>query len=321
MIQPTNSPQQPQQQFRAKPPTGGAGDSADAAKGDTVTLGTYNVKNWFAPEDANQELGKKVKPEAELAMLAKNIHQSGVDVLAMQEVGTSEANVKKFFDTKLPGEFPYIAMQETNDARGVHVIVASKYPITNVVTHTGEKFPLADGTGDTKFSRDLLRADIDVKGIPFTVYTTHGKSRRVYAENDPAHPGGNNPDNQRIGEGRAIANIVAREMKEFPGRLYCITGDLNDGTKDKSVQAILHPTVGEEKFDSLDTQANAGKDCHTWPADPKGGHGNKPIQFDHIITPEAQRGKLIESHIVNIPGVSSKASDHLELQAKFNLKP
>jgi endonuclease/exonuclease/phosphatase family metal-dependent hydrolase len=284
-----------------------------------VTLGTYNVKNWFAPEDANPELGKRPKPEQELSALAKNIGASGADIVTLQEVGTSESNVKQFFDTKLHGEFPYLAYKDTNDARGVHVVVASKYPITNVVSHTGETFPLGDGTGTTHFSRDLLRADIDVKGIPMTVYTTHAKSRRTYAPNDPAHPGGENPDNQRIGEGKAIASIVAREMKEYPNRLFVVTGDLNDGTEDKSVQAIMHPADGPQLFDTLQGQPESAR--RTWPADLSKAHGHGSEQFDHVLVPEAQKDRVLGEKIINIPQVSQVASDHLEIVTEFNLAP
>ncbi|MBS2036805.1 hypothetical protein JST97_17575 [bacterium] len=282
----------------------------------SLTVGQYNIRNWFAREDENPELGKRAKPEWSLEKMAQNIERSEADVLTMQEVGTSYKNVKKFFDQRLP-DYKYIAMEETNDKRGVHVIVASKYPITKVVSHAGERFPLADGSADTQFSRDLLRADIDVKGTPFTVYTTHGKSRRVYAANDPAHPGGDNPDNQRIGEGRAIASIVAREMKEYPGRLYIVTGDLNDGTEDPSVQAILNPPQGQKMFDTL--QGLPESQRRTWPADPNKGHGFDPEQFDHILVPCDQKHKVLDSYILDIKGVSIPASDHLELVAKFDL--
>lgn len=288
--------------------------------GKTLTLGQYNVRNWFAREDENPELGKREKPAWSLDMLALNIDRSGADVLTLQEVGTSLDNVKDFFNRgPLKGKFPYVAMEKTNDTRGVHVVIASRYPITQVVSHCDEQFPLADGSGQTRFSRDLLRADLDIQGTPFTVYTTHGKSRRVYAKDDPAHPGGDNPDNQRIGEGRAIGAIVAREMKQFPGRLYVVTGDLNDGTEDPSVQAILNHPNGEPLFDTL-----AGlpeKDRRTWPADPAKGHGHAPEQFDHILVPLSHKEKVLDSWIIDIPRVSQKASDHLEVVARFQLAP
>ena len=283
----------------------------------TVTLGTYNVKNWFGPQDADPAMGKQPKPTRELDALAKNIEGSGADIVTLQEVGTSEKDVKAFFDQKMPGKFPYIAYATTNDARGVHVAIASKFPITNVVSHTGETFPLGDGTGETRFSRDLLRADIDVKGFPMTVYTTHAKSRRVYAPNDPAHPGGENPENQRIGEGKAVASIIAREMQPFPGRLFVVTGDLNDGTEDKSVQAIMHPANGPQLFDTLEGKSE--KERRTWPADPNKGHGHAPEQFDHILVPETQRERVVDERVVNIPGVSAAASDHLEITTTFDL--
>ena len=279
-----------------------------------LTVGQYNIRNWFAPEDENPELGKRAKPQWSIDKMVANIVRSGADVLTLQEVGTSLQNVKEV----LGDRFPYIAMADTNDKRGVHVVIASKFPITKVVSHTSERFPLADGTADTRFSRDLLRADIDVKGIPFTVYTTHGKSRRVYAADDPAHPGGENPDNQRIGEGRAIADIVSREMKDFPGRLYIVTGDLNDGTEDPSVQAILHPAKGEKLFDTLTGMPE--NDRRTWPADPAKSHGHDPEQFDHILVPQSQKEKVLDSYIMDIPGISIPASDHLELVAEFDLK-
>lgn len=284
-----------------------------------VTVGTYNVRNWFAPEDANPDLGKKPKPQWSLDKLALNIDRSGAEVLALQEVGTSLKNVRDFFDHQpaLRGKFPYLAMADTNDARGVHVVVASRFPITNVVSHTQEEFPLADGTASTRFSRDLLRADIDVQGIPFSLYTTHGKSRRVYPKDDPAHPGGDNPDNQRIGEGRAIGSIVAREMKEFPGRLYVITGDMNDGTEDPSVQAMMNAPQGEKLFDTLAGLPESER--RTWPADPEKAHGHDPEQFDHILVPESQKYKVLDSRIIDIKGVSQAASDHLELTATFDL--
>jgi len=287
------------------------------SSGSHVVVGTYNVKNWFAPEDSSVELGKRPKPPRELDSLAQNIARSGADVVTLQEVGTSEANVKNFFDTKLPGKFPYLAYKETNDGRGIHVAVASRYPITNVVSHAAEHFPFGDGTGETHFSRDLLRADVDVKGIPMTVYTTHAKSRRTYAANDPAHPGGNDPSNQRIGEGNAIANIVAREMKEFPGRLYVVTGDMNDGTMDKSVQAVINPKVGEKRFDTLEGKSEDER--RTWPADPKKANGHEPEQFDHILVPQGQKWRLVDSHVVDLPVVSKTASDHLEIVADFKL--
>ena len=284
----------------------------------TVTVGQYNVRNWFSAEDVNPELGKREKPDWSLEKMAINIEESGADVLTMQEVGTSLENVKSFLDHgRLHGKFPYLAMADTNDKRGVHVVIASRFPITQVVSHTDEKFPVADGSRQTHFSRDLLRADIDVQGIPFTVYTTHGKSRRVYEKDDPAHPGGDNPDNQRIGEGRAIANIVNREMKEFPGRLYTITGDLNDGTEDPSVQAIMNPPNGEPMFDTLAGLPESER--RTWPADPNKGHGFDPEQFDHVLVPRSQTYKVLDSYIVDIPGVSKAASDHLELVTKFQL--
>lgn len=297
----------------AWPPSAPSADVVDS-KGATVTLGQYNVKNWFEPEDADSTMGKRVKREFNLTQMARNIDRSGADVVTLNEVGTSLENVKELFDQKLPGKFPYIAMRDTNDARGIHVAVISRYPITNVVSHTDVRFPLADGSSEAKFSRDLLRVDIDVKGIPMTVYTTHAKSRHGSASNDPTQPGG---IEHRIASAQATVQIMQSEMKAYPGRFYALMGDLNDNTDDTSVQAILNPPTGEKMFDTLDHLPEA--DRRTWPANPNKGKGHAPEQFDHIIVPESLRPNVVDSRIIDIPGISQEASDHLQIVATVNL--
>ncbi len=288
-----------------------------------VTIGSYNVKNLFAKEDIVP--GSRTPPKSERSMdaLAENIRRADADIVTLQEV-SSKKTLTNFMESRgLSETYPYVAHVDGNSSRGINVAVISKYPFTEVISHKDARFPLADGSGETMFSRDLLRVDVDTDGIPgadVTVYTTHTKSRR------PAGPGEINSDTQRISEGMAIRNIAENEMKAFPGRLFVITGDFNDNTNNKSVQAVLDPKDGREVW--KDSLAHLPKnERNTWPANPTKTNGFSPEQFDHIIYPSSMEDKMTGSRIhryersdsSDTRWVSSTASDHLMISADFKI--
>lgn len=280
-----------------------------------IRVGSYNVKNLFDAQDIGPE--SKTKPKSELSKraLARVIEKSEFDVCALQETSSKETLERFMKSQGLDQKYPFVAHIQGNSERGINVAIISKYPFETVVSHKDARFPLADGSGETKFSRDLLRVDVNTDGVPgaeLSLYTTHSKSRL------PAQPGDINPDTQRLSEAMAMRNIAETEMKEFPNRVFFISGDMNDNTDDASVQAVLHPKDGREEWvDSL-AHLPAGE-RNTWPANPNAGHGHDPEQFDHLIFPKSQQGKIISSQIHryakdgDINWLSSAASDHLPI--------
>ncbi len=288
-----------------------------------VSVATYNVKNLFMQRDITDAGRQRPKSERSLAALAESVERMDADVIALQELSSKETLEADLLSRRgLAEKYPHIAYVKSHDPRGINVGVISKYPINEVVSHKDEKFPLVDGSGQTSFSRDLLRVDINTDDDPDTelsVYTTHSKSRR------PSDPGKINSDTQRISEGTAIRNIVEREMKEFPERLFVVTGDFNDSHNDASVKAILEPKGKERWVDSLEHLSE--EDRKTWPANPNDTRFDS-VQFDHIIFPESKRGQLISSDKLRFNQsidsdtrwVSSAASDHLPVIAHFNIK-
>ena len=290
--------------------------------GQTVTVGSYNVKNMFAKEDIAPGNRTRPKPEFELEALSRVLKNADADVVALQEL-SSEKTLKNFMkEYGLDKIYPNVAHINGNSDRNINVGIISKYPFETVVTHKDQKFPLIDGSGDTKFSRDLLRVDVNTDGQPgaeLTVYTTHSKSRR------PSEGPGPSSDTQRASEGREMRRIVEEEMKPYPNRLFVMTGDWNDNTNDASVQEVLNPKSGEKFVDSLaDLPAN---ERNIWPANPNAGHGHDPEQFDHIVYSQSMAGQMQGStiHRYNATDdgkykwLSSAASDHLMISAKFKL--
>ena len=288
-----------------------------------VVIGSYNVENLFAKKDLTPDSKTRPKSEMSQAALAENLRQADADIVALQEVSSRETLDSFMKSQNLSSLYPHVAHVPGNSERGINVAIISKYPFETIVTHKDETFPLADGSGETKFSRDFLRADVDVDGVPgadVTVYTTHSKSRR------PAAPGEPSANVQRLSEAQAMREIAEKEMKPYPGRIFVLTGDMNDNTDDASVQAILQPKNGGESWlDSLD-HLPAGQ-RNTWPSSQKRGGKHGPEQFDHIIYPGSQDGQMKESEIQRfgksadgrIDNVSALASDHLMITAEFEI--
>ena len=289
-----------------------------------VSVATYNVKNLFMQRDITDGSRQRPKSERSLAALAESVDRLDADVIALQELSSKETLEADLLSRRdLAEKYPHVAYIKGNGDRGINVGVISKYPFNAVVSHKDEQFPYVDGTpGKTQFSRDLLRVDINTDSDPDTelsVYTTHSKSRR------PADPGEISSDTQRIAEGTAIRNIVEREMKEFPERMFVVTGDFNDSHNEASVKAVLTPAGKEEWVDSLEHLSE--DDRKTWPANPSDTRFDS-VQFDHIIFPASKKDQLISSDKVRFEQsvdsdtkwVSSAASDHLPVVAHFNIK-
>lgn len=290
-----------------------------------VRVASYNVKNLFMERDIDSGSRTRPKSERSLDALAESLERMEADVVSFQELSSQETLEKDLLSRRgLAEKYPHIAWTEGNDQRGIRVGIISKYPFTMVESHADHKIPFVDGSGEGKFSRDLLRVDINTDADPeadLSVYTTHFKSRR------PADPGQVDSDVRRLSEGTETRKIVEQEMAEFPNRMFVVTGDMNDNTDDPPVQVILNGTEpGAEKWvDSLDHLA--ADDRNTWPANPN--HTRyPPEQFDHIIYPQRFDGQVTrhaplrfnESIDSDTRWVSSAASDHLPVIADLEIK-
>lgn len=289
-----------------------------------VTVSSYNVKNLFMQEDITPGSRTRPKSERSLAALAESIDRMDADVVSLQELSSRETLENHVLSRRgLAEKYPHIAYVKSHDPRGINVGIISKYPFTQIQSHKDTPVKWVDGSGEGRFSRDLLRVDVNLDKDPeaeLTVYTTHSKSRR------PAEQGETSSEVRRISEATAIRDIAEKEMKPYPNRLFVVTGDFNDNTDDASVQAILNPKGKEPWLDSLDHLPE--NERNTWPANPNQTHGHSPEQFDHIIYPERFDDQLVSSQPVrytqsidsDTQWVSSAASDHLPIIAKFQIK-
>lgn len=262
------------------------------------TLVTYNMKNFFDGYDQDPKKGSTEKPVWETNAITKVVARSGAEVVTAQEV-ENEGVLQRW-----PEQLPNVTAPGTNDKRGIHLGVLSKYPMLNVVTHKDARLE-----GDRSFSRDLLRVDLDVQGEVVSVYTTHSINRRTDEKAAEA-------DQQRLAEATAIKEIVSREMEPFPNRLYVITGDFNDTTEDPTLQALLNGP-GDKLMDTLSGQA--AKERVTWPANPQKAGKYPPGQFDHILIPEKFKDRLIDSQVLDYREMTQNASDHKPIRVRLKV--
>ncbi len=264
----------------------------------TFRVASYNVENLFDAIDDPDRKDEDTPPKDVEAMrkLAQTLKKADADVVALQEVENLQV-LNQFLDENLPGLYPYRALVEGNDSRGIDVAVVSKHPIQGIQSHKDNRFPLPGGKGSTTFRRDLLRADVQVGSYPFSVYTTHFK----------AQGGGARADAVRLAEARETRRIVQEEMKAWPGRRYVVTGDFNDTPESEVGQVFL--TGGPDSWRLRDALSAV-------PADQRITHPVTQRSIDFMLYPESLQDEFLAGGIQVTPE-TERGSDHLLIYADF----
>ena len=185
----------------------------------TVRVATYNVANYL---DQPTETRKEVKSDAAKAKIREGIRALNPDVLALEEMGTTNALLELRDSLKAEGcDFPYwehVRGWDTN----IHVAILSKLPIVARRPHTNESFLLQGRR--FQVSRGFAEVDIQAAtNFTFTVLAAHLKSRRPSPEADEAE--------MRLQEARLLRAIVDARLKAEPDAKFVVLGDFND-TKD-----------------------------------------------------------------------------------------
>ena len=211
----------------------GTAVAAQSAKNAPFRLCTYNVKNLYDVAQPGLDGGNStpVKPVKEREALALTMHKVNADVVGLVEIQSKEA-LTKFRDQYL-GDMGYtnVVFVKGNDPRSSNVALISRFPVTNVVSHKDETFPVPGLSGPQKFSRDLLEVHMQApSGYRFTVFQSHLKSQH----------GGDEADVKRLAEGQQVRKIIDRFDAANPRANYAVCGDLNDVAQSPPVQAITN---------------------------------------------------------------------------------
>jgi endonuclease/exonuclease/phosphatase family metal-dependent hydrolase len=199
---------------------------------------TYNVENYL---DKPTESRPHVKSAEAKAKVRQSIEAMNPDVLALEEMGTTNALLELRASLKADGlDFPFwehVSGADTN----IHVAVLSKFPIIARHPHTNDEF-LLDGKR-FRVSRGFAEVEIQAAtNFTFTLIAAHLKSQLQIPNADEAE--------ERLGEANVLREIIDEHFKENPNEKIVVLGDLNDARNSDPIKKI----IGRGKFKLTDTR-------------------------------------------------------------------
>jgi endonuclease/exonuclease/phosphatase family metal-dependent hydrolase len=205
---------------------------------ETFRVATYKVENYL---DQPTESRRVVKSAEAKAKICESIKAVDPDVIALEEMGTTNALIELRASLKADGEdFPFWEHIQSFDTN-IHVTVLSKFPIVTRHPHTNEFF-LLDGK---RFQVKRGFGEVEIQAatnFTFTLIAAHLKSRLSTPEADEAE--------ERLGEARVLRRIIDGRFKTDPDAKLVVLGDFNDTKDSDSTKAI----IGRGKFKLTDTR-------------------------------------------------------------------
>jgi endonuclease/exonuclease/phosphatase family metal-dependent hydrolase len=196
-----------------------------AAAGE-VRVMTYNVENYLDVATTSRQ----VKPEAAKAKVRDGILAIKPDVLAIEEMGTTNALLELQKSLKTGGlDLPFwehVSGYDTN----IHLAFLSRLPIAARRPHTNEAFLL----NGRRFEVSRGFAEIEIQVNPhfsFSLISTHLKSRRAVGEADEA--------DLRLEEAVILRRIIDAHVNVDFNTNLVVLGDFNDLPDSKPVRTII----------------------------------------------------------------------------------
>jgi predicted extracellular nuclease len=316
---------------------------------DSIKVATFNVENLFARFQFRRNIKDPEKmlrdgwtvnhtyfniyKEKDKAITGETIQALDADVITLQEVENLDT-LRKFRTDYLGGRksYPYAIVIDGNDPRRIDVAVLSRYPLTNIQTHSHL------WSAELRwylFSRDCLVADVQGPGnFIFTLFVNHFKS--MLDRSDPKN-GRSKTKQKRAVQSQAVKQIVTARFGTNAGNNpFVILGDFNDylQTDDQGESGVKELV----EWDQAVNVVNRLPDDEHWTHYFKGSSKNKSAyhQLDYLLLSRAlaernphpphieRRGlpkRAVKYSGERFPGVgqnSPKASDHcpivMELQ-------
>jgi len=221
------------------------------AAAESFRVATWNLENYL---DAPVGSRRAKSPESKAA-IREMIRGMKPDVLALQEVGSTNALAELARDCQFPF-WEHVSGADTN----IHVAVLSRFPILSRRHHTNDSYLLFGRRH--RVSRGFAEVTIQASpGYVFTLLTAHLKSRRVIPQGDEAA--------MREQEALILREKVDALFRANADVNLIVLGDLNDLHDSKSTRAV----IGKGRFALVDTRpaeracygnTNAGPCNITW---------------------------------------------------------
>lgn len=238
-------------------PTAAAGSTGEGGQEidlntlpEQITVATYNVQNLFDLIDDPNHNEYEYTPsstwnmmafEQRLNHLVRVIREINADILTLQEV-ESEVALEALADhlrMQNGPDYPYLAVSNTSDSRGIRLAVMSKFPFDRAIGRPiNEDFACQNGTlldGQRPEARPIYEISLWGSGNEalLTLLVNHWKSKSA----DPI-PCEVSEHHQRAG--KQIRDLIQEWLEERPDRSIIVLGDLNA----KETEPALYEALG-----------------------------------------------------------------------------
>ncbi len=196
------------------------------AGAESFRVATYNLQNYLdAPAGS-----RPAKSEASRAKIRECIRASQADVLALQEIGGTNALLELRASLKAEGlDYPHwehVSAWDTN----IHLAVLSKFPIIARRPHTNDSFVLLAKQYHVR--RGFAEVDIRVAtNYSFTLITAHLKSRLPAYEANEAE--------LRTEEAKILREKIDACFATNLNVNLVVLGDFNDTPDTRSTRAVI----------------------------------------------------------------------------------
>jgi endonuclease/exonuclease/phosphatase family metal-dependent hydrolase len=280
------------------------------------TVATYNVENYLErPAE-----GRRAKTPEARARVREMLHALKADVLALVEMGGSDALLELRAALRAEGlDYPHwehVSGYDTN----LHLAVLSRFPFTARRPHTNDNFLLSG----RRFQVRRGFAELEIQVTPryqFTLFVAHLKSRRPVPEADQGE--------LRLEEAKILREKIEARLKVRPDANLAVVGDFNDTKDSPALRALIG---GRGPMALVDTR----------PAEPNGdsrrseragyapanitwtyfyGREDSYERIDYILLSRGMAWEWVEekTYVLAKPGWG-QASDHRPIVATFTAR-
>lgn len=189
------------------------------------SVASYNVDGYrLSPADRWSP-----KPLLSRAEVAEVIRRAQPNLLALQEVGSTQALeflTKNLLELGL--EYPFREFLQT-ESQKIHCAVLSQFPIVANRSDSSAEFALYGRSFHVL--RGVMELDVETPGgYQFTLFNVHLKSKLQawYAD----------PTDYREAEAKVLRQKISRLLQENPNRNILVAGDFNDFPRSKTLRRI-----------------------------------------------------------------------------------
>lgn len=268
-------------------------DAGSVDGGATLRLMTWNAENLFDEVDDPKKEDTVLSPDearSKLSRVASAIREQAPDIVALQET----ENLELLSTVGSQVGLPHVALVRSYDFRGINVGLASRFPITQTVSHLGEYLYSPGGAGPYRWARDCLEVHISAPNGALVVLVNHQTSKLDTAAGDA----------KRQAQSRRTREIADRLRAEVPTRPVFIVGDMNDEPPSPSVGLLV---AGGDFVDVATDVPDGDRWTYVWQG---------PRRYDYLL-PDRDTATRRLSVVIPHTAAVQAASDHAPIVATF----